>query len=87
MPKLICLLLLLPLAGLADNTPATLRFCHDDVDLAPWVLRDGQGLSQQLIAQTGHAFKFMEVEMLPLAWTRCLKLLESGQIDGAFGTS
>ena len=87
MPKLIYLLLLLPLASLADDTPASLRLCHDDVDLAPWVLRDGQGLSQQLIAKTAHEFKSMEVEILPLAWTRCLKLLESGQVDGAFGTS
>ena len=87
MPKLISLLLLLPLASLADDRPATLRLCHDDVDLAPWVLRDGQGLSQQLIAKIARDFRSMEIEMLPLAWQRCLKLLENGQMDGAFGTS
>lgn len=87
MPKLISLLLLLPLASLADDRPATLRLCHDDVDLAPWVLRDGQGLSQQLIAKIAREFRSMEIEMLPLAWQRCLKLMENGQMDGAFGTS
>jgi hypothetical protein len=57
------------------------------VDLAPWVLRDGQGLSQQLIAKIARDFRSMEIEMLPLAWQRCLKLMENGQMDGAFGTS
>lgn len=86
MPQFICLLLLL-LPCVAHASPSLLRLCHDDVDLAPWVLRDGKGLSQQLITQSGLAFRSLEIEMLPLAWPRCLKLLESGQVDGAFATS
>lgn len=86
MPQFICLLLLL-LPCVAHASPSLLRLCHDDVDLAPWVLRDGKDLSQQLITQSGLAFRSLEIEMLPLAWPRCLKLLESGQVDGAFATS
>lgn len=81
-------LLLLPLATPAAEPATLIRLCHDDVDLAPWVLRNGKGLSQDLILMAAqHIQPQLEIEMLPIAWPRCLKLLENGQMDGAFSTS
>lgn len=81
-------LLLLPLATPAAEPATLIRLCHDDVDLAPWVLRNGKGLSQDLILMAAqHIQPQLEIEMLPIAWPRCLKLLENGQVDGAFSTS
>lgn len=88
MRRLLPILLLLPLTTQAAEPPILLTLCHDDVDLAPWVLLNGKGLSQHLILIAAQQVQPpIKIEMLPTAWPRCLKLLERGQIDGAFITS
>lgn len=87
MRRLLPFLLLLPLATPAAEQQIQMKLCHDDVDLAPWILRNGKGLTQQLILLAAQQHHGLEIEILPSAWPRCLKLLATGQIDGAFGTS
>ncbi len=63
-----------------------LRLCQDDVDVYPWHMTTGQGLSNLMLGMVGKQLDiFIETESMP--WKRCLAMVEKGQIDGAIAAS
>ncbi len=72
-------------AGAADR-PASVRFCHEDVDVYPWVLKDRAGLNivhlKAVEQQLG-----VKIETVPLPWKRCQDDLREGKVDGIFAAS
>ena len=64
----------------------TLKLCVEDADVRPWRTRDGQGLNYLLL---NRAAKLAGVEFRheTMTWSRCLVLLKSGGVDGAFAAS
>ena len=69
----------------AKNHP--LKFCYEDQDSYPWVLKDGSGLNITLLKILAKKLN-TEVTLSPVPWKRCLEGLKNGKIfDGAFAAS
>lgn len=84
---LLLLPLLLPAAGQAQPTqPPLLRFCAEDENSYPWMLKDRPGLNQIMMSLLARQIgQPIQIERQP--WRRCLLSLQAGQVDGAFKAS
>ncbi len=73
-------------AASAADKPTAVRFCHEDVDVYPWVLKDRPGLNivhlKAVEQQLG-----VKIETLPLPWKRCQDDMKEGKVDGIFAAS
>lgn len=73
-------------AAFCADKPASVRFCHEDVDVYPWVLKDRPGLNilhlKALEQKLG-----TKIETFPLPWKRCQEDLREGKVDGIFAAS
>lgn len=70
----------------AAEKPAVVKFCHEDTDVYPWVLKDRPGLNivhMKAVEQKLGA-KF---EIVPLPWKRCQEEMREGKVDGIFAAS
>ncbi|GAA5162617.1 hypothetical protein GCM10025770_13540 [Viridibacterium curvum] len=84
--RLLCVVGLLVSAGARAAELVTLRICHEPADIHPWSTSSGKGLNYELLAQAAKASGVnFEYEIVP--WKRCLILLKSNQVDGAFAGS
>jgi polar amino acid transport system substrate-binding protein len=72
-------------AGAADK-PASLKFCHEDVDVYPWVLKDRAGLNIAHLKAVEQKLG-VKIETQPLPWKRCQEDLREGKVDGIFAAS
>ena len=73
-------------ASFAGEKPPSMKFCHEDVDVYPWVLKDRPGLN--VIHMRGVEQKLgVKFEILPLPWKRCQEELREGKVDGIFAAS
>ena len=81
---LICCSLLLATAQAEDS--AALRFCYEDSDSYPWVMRGGEGLNIELLREVGEHLQ-RPIEFIAVPWRRCLAGLQQGRYDGAFAAS
>lgn len=81
---LICCGLLLATAQAGDS--AALRFCYEDSDSYPWVMRGGEGLNIELLREVGEHLQ-RPIEFIAVPWRRCLAGLQQGRYDGAFAAS
>lgn len=81
-------LLAIGLAGsaLAAEKPATVKFCHEDVDVYPWVLKDRPGLNIAHLRAVEQKLG-VKIETLPLPWKRCQDDMREGKVDGIFAAS
>lgn len=78
-------LVLLALASHAHANPV-LHLCQDDVDVYPWHITNGQGLSNLMLEMVSKRLgQPIEIESMP--WKRCLALVEKNQMDGAVAAS
>lgn len=84
--SLCSLLVLSALAVQAEDKPATLKFCHDNVDVYPWVVvgKGGLNLVHLKMVEQKLGLKF---EMVSMPWARCLDEMRQGNMDGAFAAS
>lgn len=81
---LLFLLLMLCLSPVQASEP--MRLCQDDVDVYPWHMASGQGLSNIMLKQVAERLRVsIETESMP--WKRCLAMVQKGQIDGAIAAS
>lgn len=71
---------------LAADKPPVMKFCHEDVDVYPWVLKDRPGLNviHMRAVEQKLGIKF---EITPLPWRRCQEELREGKVDGIFAAS
>ncbi len=70
----------------AADKPPSMKFCHEDVDVYPWVLKDRPGLNviHMRAVEQKLGVKF---EISPLPWKRCQEDLREGKVDGIFAAS
>ena len=64
----------------------SVTLCNEHADVRPWRTRTGEGLNFLLLnraaRQAGVEFKYQT-----MTWPRCLALLKTGEMDGAFAAS
>lgn len=70
----------------AADKPAVLRFCHEDVDVYPWVLKDKPGLNIVHLKAVEQKLG-VKIETFPLPWKRCQDEMREGKVDGIFAAS
>jgi polar amino acid transport system substrate-binding protein len=70
----------------AADRPAVLRFCHEDVDVYPWVLKDKPGLNIIHLKVVEQKLG-VKIETFPLPWKRCQDEMREGKVDGIFAAS
>lgn len=69
----------------SNNRP--LKFCYEDQDSYPWVLKDGTGLNLSLMKILAVKLN-TEIILTSVPWKRCLEDLKKGDVfDGAFAAS
>jgi polar amino acid transport system substrate-binding protein len=72
--------------AVAADKPTTIKLCHEDVDVYPWVLKDRPGLNivhlKAVEAKLG-----VKLEIAPLPWKRCQEDMREGKVDGIFAAS
>jgi polar amino acid transport system substrate-binding protein len=79
-------LLLVVIAALAPAQAQGLRFCAEDENSYPWMLKERPGLNQVMMDLLAtHLGQRIHIERQP--WRRCLLSLKSGWVDGAFKAS
>lgn len=79
---MLCLVLWLQAAA----AQPVLRFCAEDEDSHPWLLKDGQGLNLVMLRAVEQRLALrILVERQP--WRRCLQSLRDNLVDGAFKAS
>lgn len=71
---------------LAAEKPTTVKFCHEDVDVYPWVLKDRPGLNIAHLKALEQKLG-VKIETLPLPWKRCQEDMREGKVDGIFAAS
>lgn len=66
--------------------PAVAKFCHEDMDVYPWVLKDRPGLNivHMRAVEQKLGVKF---EIVSLPWKRCQEDMREGKVDGIFAAS
>ncbi len=64
----------------------TLQLCQDDVDVYPWHISGGKGLSNLMLEMVGKQLD-LRFEISNMPWKRCLAMVEKNQIDGAIAAS
>lgn len=70
----------------AASAQPMLRFCAEDEDSHPWLLKGGRGLNMIMLAAVEERLALrILVERQP--WRRCLQSLRENQVDGAFKAS
>lgn len=74
----------LPLATQAQTQPLTL--CMEDIDVYPWVTKDGRGLNVVLLELLSAKYG-LQVKLAAVPWKRCLGEIEAGTIAGGFSAS
>jgi polar amino acid transport system substrate-binding protein len=63
-----------------------LRICYESEDVHPWSTRQGTGLNHVLLGMAASATGVvLQQESVP--WKRCLAMLKSNEVDGAFAAS
>ncbi|QNM97943.1 substrate-binding periplasmic protein [Chitinimonas koreensis] len=81
------LLLMSALSCLALGASAaepTWRFCHEDNETYPWILKEREGLYAAL-ARIAAKRADARIELVELPWKRCLTDVKSGAMDGVIG--
>jgi len=72
--------------ALAADKPTTVKLCHEDVDVYPWVLKGRPGLNivhlRAMEAKLGVKF-----DLAPMPWKRCQEDMREGNVDGIFAAS
>lgn len=82
--RLLPALALAAASGLRAQT--RLRFCAEDENSYPWMLKDRPGLNAIMVRLLGeHLGVGIDIERQP--WRRCLVSLRDGLVDGAFKSS
>ncbi len=72
--------------AMAADKPTTVKLCHEDVDVYPWVLKDRAGLN--LIHLRAVEQKLgVKFDISPLPWKRCQESMREGKVDGIFAAS
>lgn len=72
--------------AVASDKPASLKFCHEDVDVYPWVLKDRPGLNIVHLKAVEQKLG-VKIETFPLPWKRCQEDMREGKVDGIFHAS
>lgn len=72
--------------ALAADKPASVKFCHEDVDVYPWVLKDRPGLNIAHLKAVEQKLG-IKIETIPLPWKRCQDDMREGKVDGIFAAS
>lgn len=67
----------------AAASPSELRLCAEDGDSYPWLLNDRPGLNLLMIKQVEQQLG-LRIQVQRLPWKRCVMLLQTGGVDGAF---
>ncbi len=63
-----------------------LKFCYEDQDSYPWVLKDGSGLNIEQLKSVAKKLE-LQINFAAVPWKRCLDDLKKGEFDGAFAAS
>ncbi|GLR13308.1 hypothetical protein GCM10007907_20980 [Chitinimonas prasina] len=73
----------LTLSG-ASAAEATWRFCHEDNETYPWIMKDREGLYATM-AKLAAKRVDARIELVWLPWKRCLADVKNGVMDGVVG--
>jgi polar amino acid transport system substrate-binding protein len=76
-------------AVMAAPQPAgqkSLRLCHEDGDVFPWLMKGSTGLSNILVDTAAEKIG-MQIELVVVPWRRCLLYIATGAVAGGFGAS
>ncbi|MES2947397.1 MAG: transporter substrate-binding domain-containing protein [Pseudomonadota bacterium] len=73
-------------SAVAADKPTTLKFCHEDVDVYPRVLKDIPGLNIAHLKAVEQKL-VVKIETSPLPWKRCQEDMREGKVDGIFAAS
>ena len=84
MLKRLVLPLALFMASAAWAEPLTIRLCGLDRPFSPFVMPDGSGSFQKILARVADP-RGIVIEEEHTPWSRCLSRLETGETDAVFG--
>ncbi|AUH53262.1 hypothetical protein CXB49_21980 [Chromobacterium sp. ATCC 53434] len=70
----------------AAAQPRVVRLCHEDAPSYPWLLENGRGLSQIMMAMVSRRLGIV-IQSEALPWVRCMSEVKSGRIDGLYKIS
>jgi polar amino acid transport system substrate-binding protein len=70
----------------AVDKPAAVKFCYEDENVYPWVLKDRPGLNI-LLMNSVEKILGVKVELVQRPWKRCQAELKNGEVDGIFSAS
>ncbi|QDQ28877.1 hypothetical protein FNU76_22385 [Chitinimonas arctica] len=82
--RLILATALLLAAGSASATESAWRFCHEDNETYPWILKEREGLYVTLTRLAAKRAD-VQIELVKLPWKRCMAEVKSGVMDGVLG--
>jgi polar amino acid transport system substrate-binding protein len=72
--------------SIAADKPASVKLCHEDVDVYPWVLKDRPGLNIAHLKAVEQKLG-VKFDIAPLPWKRCQEDMREGKVDGIFAAS
>ena len=81
-----CLIIGFTGPAFAADKPATIKLCHEDVDVYPWILKDRPGLNIIHLKAVEQKLG-VKIETFPLPWKRCQEDMREGKVDGIFAAS
>jgi polar amino acid transport system substrate-binding protein len=73
-------------SAFAADKPVSVKLCHEDVDVYPWVLKDRPGLNIVHLKAVEQKLG-VKLEIAPLPWKRCQEDMREGKVDGIFSAS
>ena len=74
------------LRGVAEAAPTIITLCHEDKSSYPWLLENGQGLSQRMMLMVGRKLG-IDIQSKEMPWLRCMNEVKMGHIDGLYKIS
>ncbi|OHD13594.1 MAG: hypothetical protein A2086_09920 [Spirochaetes bacterium GWD1_27_9] len=69
-----------------EPTPSEITFTHEDENAYPWVLPDGTGIDIEMMKILEKKIN-IKIKLQKYPWKRCLELMKSNVVDGAFASS
>lgn len=81
---LLCVVIML--RGVADAAPTIITLCHEDKPSYPWLLENGQGLSQRMMLMVGQELG-VDIQSKEMPWLRCMNEVKMGHVDGLYKIS
>jgi len=70
----------------AVDRPEAVKFCYEDENVYPWVLKDRPGLNI-LLMNSVEKIIGVKLELVQRPWKRCQAELKNGEVDGIFSAS